>query len=372
MFSNYLLQLGFQSSKADTSLFLLPQGNHLTLVLIYVDDIVITGSDSSYITSLIQKLSQRFVMKDLGTLNYFLGIEITSSSSGIFLSQAKYASELLAKAGMIDCKGSESPASVKPGIPDYDSPLEDVSLYRTLVGSLQYLTLTRPEISFSVNVACQHMHAPKLSHFIALKRILRYIKGSIHQGLHFVQGPLTLTAFADADWAGDPVDRRSTTGYGVFMGHNLVSWCAKKQHTVARSSTEAEYRAMAQTASELVWLQQLFSELLIPSSTPHVLWCDNKSAIALACNPVYHARTKHIELDYHFIREQVLNNQVVLYHINSEAQLADIFTKPLSVSRFQLLKSKLMVANPPMCLQGSVKESNVADQSSTTATSPVD
>lgn len=165
------------------------------------------------------------------------------------------------------------------------------------------------------------MHAPKLSHFMAVKRILRYIKGSIQQGLHFVPGPLTLTAFADADWAGDPVDRRSTTGYGIFMGSNLVSWCAKKQHTVARSSTEAEYRAMAHIAADLLWLLQLFSELHIPSSTPHVLWCDNKSAIALACNPVFHARTKHIEIDYHFIRDQVLNNKIVLYHISSENRL---------------------------------------------------
>lgn len=117
---------------------------------------------------------------------------------------------------------------------------------------------------------------------------------------------------------------------------------------------------MAQTASDLVWLQQFFSELHIPSSTPHGLWCDNKSAIALACNPVFHARTKHIELDYHFIREQVLNRQIVLYHISSEAQLANIFTKALSVSRFQLLKSKLMVANPPIRLRGGVKEKDTA------------
>lgn len=147
MFSGYLVQLGFQSSKADTSLFILQQGQHLTLVLIY-DDIVITGSDSSYITSLIHKLSQRFVMKDLGTLNYFLSIEITTSSFGIFLSQSKYATELLTKAGMTDCKGSDSPASVKPGIPYCDYPLKDVSLYRTLVGSLQYLTLTKIKVLY--------------------------------------------------------------------------------------------------------------------------------------------------------------------------------------------------------------------------------
>ncbi|XP_058216944.1 uncharacterized mitochondrial protein AtMg00810-like [Rhododendron vialii] len=160
-------------------------------------------------------------MKDLGTLSYFLGLEVVSSSFGLFLSQSKYASDLLVKGGMVDCKPSSSPASVKPGISEYDSPFLDVQLYRTLVGSLQYLTLTRPEISHLVNVACQHMHAPKLSHFVAVKRILRYVKGSVNQGLHFVLGPLNLTAFADADWAGDPVDRRSTTALGQAGFHTF-------------------------------------------------------------------------------------------------------------------------------------------------------
>lgn len=133
---------------------------------------------------------------------------------------------------------------------------------------------------------------------------------------------------------------------------------------MARSSTEAEYRALAQTASDLVWLQQLFTELCLPSSIPHVLWCDNKSAIALASNPVFHARTKHIELDYHFIREQVLAGNISLFHISSEAQIADIFTKALSVSRFQQLKTKLMVSAPPLSLRGSVKENKCEERAS--------
>lgn len=125
------------------------------------------------------------------------------------------------------------------------------------MGSLQYLTLTKPEISFAVNVACQHMHSPKYSHFVAVKRILRYIKGCLHEGLHFVPGSLQLAAFTDADWVGDYLDRRSTSGYCLYLGSNLVAWCAKKQHTVARSSNEAKYRALAQTAAEVSWIQQL-------------------------------------------------------------------------------------------------------------------
>lgn len=145
-----------------------------------------------------------------------------------FLSQVKYATEILHRAGIEDCKPNTSPSSVKAPLDPSDPLFPDVQLYRSLVGSLQYLTLTRPELAFPVNVVCQHMHQPKMSHFGAVKRILRYVKGSISHGLHFVSSPLRLTAFADANWVGDPMDRRSTFGFALFLGQNLVSWCAKK------------------------------------------------------------------------------------------------------------------------------------------------
>lgn len=200
------------------------------------------------------------------------------------------------------------------------------------------------------NRACQHMHSPKHSHFVAVKRILRYIKGVLHQGLLYTPSSLVLTAFSDADWAGDRIDRRSTTGFCLFLGSNLISWCAKKQHTVARSSTEAEYRALAHTAADLTWIQSLLLELGVTSPSPLVIWCDNMSAIALAANPVYHARTKHVELDYHIIREKVLSKQLLVHHVGTEEQVADIFTKSLCTARFLLLKNKLMVVNTPMSL----------------------
>lgn len=356
MFSGFLLQQGFIHSKADASLFTKKTEKGVTLVLVYVDDILATGSDKMYISELIQVLGQKFVMKDLGSLSYFLGIEVLNHGSSLILSQTKYATDLLSKAGMQDCKPSPSPSSSKPAVFYPDPEFLDPHWFRTVVGSLQYLTLTKPEISFAVNLACQHMHKPHYSHFVAVKRILRYIKGSLQEGLHFVPSPLQLTAFSDADWAGDHLDRRSTSGYCLYLGSNLVSWCAKKQHTVARSSTEAEYRALAQAAADISWVQQLLVELYVPLALPHVVWCDNISAVALASNPIFHAWTKHVEVDYHFIREKVLSKQIQVQHVGTLEQIANIFTKSLSVARFLFLKAKFRVFPTPMSLQGAVKQ----------------
>ncbi|KAM1682854.1 hypothetical protein EV1_033760 [Malus domestica] len=185
------------------------------------------------------------------------------------------------------------------------------------------------------------MHAPRKPHLQAAKRILRFLKATVSHGLWFKKGDIHLTAYSDADWAGCPFDRRSTSEYCIFLGSNLISWSAKKQPTVARSSTEAEYRSLAHIAAEITWICKVFKDLGL--HLPHVpsLWCDNLSAISLASNPVFHARTKHIELDYHYIRELVLANLLKVQYVCSQDQLADIHTKSLSKSRFLYLQSKL-------------------------------
>lgn len=357
MLSKSLVKQGFQNSLADSSLFVLSHQSDLVYVLVYVDDILITGNNSQLVDHIIKGLGSDFALKDLGVLHYFLGIEVLHTPSGMMLSQAKYAKDLLIKAGMDDCRPCASPSSIKSTTLASDLSFESPEFYRTLVGSLQYLTLTRPELSYAVNSVCQHMHHPLDSHFTAVKRILRYVKGSLDQGLCFSKGnSLHVTAFSDADWAGDALDRRSTGGYCVFLGTNLVSWSSKKQPTVARSSTEAEYKALANAIAEVVWIDHLLKDLKYPVLSSHlpVLWCDNSSAISLASNPVFHARTKHVEVDFHFVREKVLHKQLLVKFVPSELQIADVLTKPLTIQRFHFLRSKLQLFHIPASVCGGV------------------
>ncbi|MCI14971.1 retrovirus-related Pol polyprotein from transposon TNT 1-94, partial [Trifolium medium] len=196
--------------------------------------------------------------------------------------------------------------------------LSDPTLYRSTMGALQYATLTRPDIAFSVNKVCQFMAQPLESHWKAVKRILRYLKGTLSHGLLLAPSsttlPISLRAYSDADWATNQDDRRSTSGSCIYFGPNLVSWGSKKQPLVARSSTEAEYRSMANTTADLLWIQSLLRELLVPFHTPTLL-CDNLSAVSLSHSPILHAKTKHIELDIHFVREKVISRQLHILHV---------------------------------------------------------
>jgi hypothetical protein len=311
---------------------------------------IITGDDLSGIQELKDFLSQNFEMKDLGHLSYFLGLEITSSDDGFYLTQAKYTSDLLSRAGLTDHKIVDTPIELNARLtPSSRELLPDPTLYRQLVGSLVYLTVTRPDISYAVHQVSQFMSAPRSTHYAAVLRILRYLKGTLFHGLHFsAQSPLTLRAYSDADWAGDPTDRRSTTGYCFLLGSSLISWRSKKQSVVARSSTEAEYRALADTTSELLWLRWLLQDLGVSTSSATPIYCDNRSAIQIARNDVFHERTKHIEIDCHLVRHHLLQGSLQLISVSSHDQLADIFTKSHPTGRFRDLVSKLqLVSHPP-------------------------
>lgn len=234
--------------------------------------------------------------------------------------------------------------------------MPDPYVYRSLAGSLQYLSFTRPDLAFAINQLCQHMHQPSTANFTALKRVLRYIKGTLGFGIHLTKGSLCLQAFSDADWAGDQSDRRSTSGFCVFLGNSPVSWSAKKQPTVAHSSTEAEYRGLAHTSAELSFLRMLVKDLCIFLPSCPLIWCDSVSDLSLASNPVFHARTKHIEVDYHFVREKVLRRDLFVRYVSSDDNVADIFTKGLYPRRFAYLIGKLKVVNSPLSLRGPVSK----------------
>jgi histone deacetylase 1/2 len=329
---------GFVASTADTSLFLLRRPEVTMYLLVYVDDIILISSSDAAADRLVSNLSGDFAVKDLGALHYFLGLEVARSSAGLTLTQQKYSMDLLRRAGMLQCKHALTPMSASDRLSAFDGdPLspDDATEYRSLVGGLQYLTITRPDISFAVNRVCQYLHAPRTPHWSAVKRILRYIRLTASYGLLLQPAQsCCLSAFSDADWAGNPDDRRSTGGYAVFFGSNLIAWNARKQATVSRSSTEAEYKAVANATAEIIWVQSLVRELGIPQARPPVLWCDNIGATYLSSNPVFHARTKHIEVDYHFVRERVAQKLLCIKFISSKDQLADIFTKPLPQPQF--------------------------------------
>jgi histone deacetylase 1/2 len=204
------------------------------------------------------------------------------------------------------------------------------------------LTLTRPDISFAVNKVCQFLSQPTEVHWEAVKRILRYVKGTLHTGLHIRKSPLHgVSIFTDADWAGCVDDRRSTSGFAVFVGPNLISWSSKKQPTVSRSSTEAEYKALANGTAEAMWISYLLKELGVIQQRAPILWCDNLGATYLTANPVFHARTKHIEIDFHFVRERVAEGALDVRFISTHDQLADVFTKPATRQMLDRFRTNL-------------------------------
>ncbi|XP_028196718.1 uncharacterized protein LOC114381684 [Glycine soja] len=273
-----------------------------------------------------------------------LGIEILQTTDGLHLSQSHYALTILERANMVDYKPKITPLEAKMKMTSNNTPLDDPSYFCGLVGSLQYLTLTRPDISYSVNFVSQFMNSPTTMHLQMAHRILRYVKGTIDVGLHFTSNTtLDLFAFSDADWAGSPTTRRSTTGYCIYLGGNLISWCAKKQPTVSHSSTEAEYRAMANTTVELTWLTFLLHDLRISLPSLPLLYCDNLSAFHMTINHVFHARNKYIELDYHYVRERVAFVHLVTHHIPTHDQVVDLFTKPVSKATLMHFRTKLCV-----------------------------
>ncbi|KAK2995291.1 hypothetical protein RJ640_013500 [Escallonia rubra] len=318
-------------------------GTSFTAILIYVDDILLTGNDLQEIERLKNFLLKRFRIKDLGDLKYFLGIEFSRSKKGIFMSQRKYALDILQDLGLLGVRPDKFPMEQNLKLTPTDGILlSDQTKYRRLVGRLIYLTVTRPDIVYSVRTLSQFMHEPRKPHWDAAIRILKYIKGNPGQGLLFPStNNLALKAFCDSDWGGCHTTRRSVTGYCIFLGNSLVSWKSKKQANVSRSSAEAEYGAMANTCLELTRLRYILQDLRVPQVAPTQLFCDNQAALHIAANPIFHERTKHVEIDCHIVREKLQAGMIKPSYVPTRFQLADVFTKALGKDQFETLRNKL-------------------------------
>ncbi|GJS47160.1 ribonuclease H-like domain-containing protein [Tanacetum coccineum] len=258
---------------------------------------------------------------------------------------------------MVNCNPSRTPIDTDSKLGPDGVPVQDPTLYRSLAGGLQYLTFTRPDLSYAVQQVCLYMHDPREPHFAALKRILRYVQGTLELGLQlYASATTSLVGYTDADWAGCPSTRRSTSGYCVFLGDNLLSWSAKRQHTISRSSAEAEYRGVANVVAETAWIRNLLRELHSPLLTATLVYCDNVSAVYMSANPVQHQRTKHIEIDIHFVRDMVKAGHVRVLHVPSRFQYANIFTKGLSSGLFEDFRSSLSVRPPPAPTAGRISQ----------------
>ncbi|CAM8929779.1 unnamed protein product [Rhodiola kirilowii] len=316
-FSESLLDFGFLKSLNDYSLFTLEKGDDFILLLVYVDDVIITG------------------------------LEVARTTDGIFLNQRKYAMELLETANLTDCKPVHTPMELKHKLSlSTATLLEDPLQYRQLVGKLIYLTITRPDLAYTVHILSQFMQKPSIEHMQAATRVLRFIKGAPTQGLFFpAKSDLKLNAFCDADWASCPLTRKSITGYCITLGPCAISWKTKKQPVISRSSAESEYRSMAATRCELTWLTRLLTDMKVSILYSIPVHCDNKAAIHIAHNSVFHERTKHVELDCHLIRSHVTSKFIKTVHLPTLDQPADIFTKPLTMDQLRHLCSKLGVSN---------------------------
>jgi hypothetical protein len=268
-FSNYLEELGFCESKTDYSLFTLRQGDFIIFLLKYVDDILITGNNPSHILALIQNLGQLFSMKNLDPLHFFHGTEAIYGDDTLYLTQTKYAMDLLFCTKFQDVKPVSTPAQTGKKLSLHDGdPLQNLEEYHSIVGALKYLTITRLDISVTVNQVRQFMHQPSTTHWTAIKRILCFLKHTSDHELLYRPGPLRLEAYSVADYAGNPDDHHSVGSYYIYLGPNPISWNAKKHRNVSRSSTEAEYCQLAYTAAEISWLSSLFKDLGISLTTP--------------------------------------------------------------------------------------------------------
>ena len=341
-----LESLGFVRCPYEHAVFTKRVGKESLIVGVYVDDLLVTGTNVLLIERFKRDMSNKFEMSNLGKLSYYLGIEVEQGKGYVELKQSGYAKKLLERAGMAECNSTKYPMDPKEIMTkDEGGKSVDATQFKSLVGGLRYLVHTRPDIAYAVGMVSRYMERPTTMHMNAVKRILRYIKGTLQFGLTYTQksGNNVLTGFSDSDLAGNVDDRKSTGGVVFYLNESLVTWVSQKQRCVALSSCEAEFMAATAAACQGIWLRNLLNQVTEESIGPVVILVDNKSAIDLAKNPVFHGRSKHIDIRYHFIRECVERGEIVIKHVSTEFQRADILTKALTTVKFERMRQLLGV-----------------------------
>jgi hypothetical protein len=304
-------------------------------------------------------MQSEFEMSLVGELTYFLGLQVKQMEDSILISQSKYAKNIVKKFGMDNASHKRTPALTHLKLTKDEKGISvDQSLYRSMIGSLLYLTASRPDLTFAVGVCARYQADPKMSHLTQVKRILKYVNGTSDYGILYAHDENSkLIGYCDTDWAGSADDRKSMSGGCFFLGNNLISWFSKKQNSVALSTAEAEYIAAGSSCSQLVWMKQMLKEYNVEYDVL-TLYCDNLSAINISKNPIQHSRTKHIDIRHHFIRDLVEENIVTLKHVATEEQIADIFTKALDAKQFEKLRGKLGFLIKPSLLLLKLRKKN--------------
>ena len=351
----YLLENGFEKCEGEPTVYIKEKDCKILIVVLYIDDVIFTSNDDYLIENFKSVMKEEFEMTDMGLLRYFLGIEVDQNKNGIFISQAKYVNEVLSRFNMQDSKAVITPTVMGLKLSQEDNSKDfDPSLYKSIVGSLMYLTATRPDIMYAVSLISRFMEKPKETHWQAAKRILRYVKGTKRYGIFYTISECSdLVGYTDSDWAGSVDDRKSTSGYIFHIGSGAISWASKKQPIVALSTAEAEYVVATAAACQAVWMRRMLRSLCQKQATATIIFCDNSSAIALSKNSVFHKRTKHIDTKFHYIRELVNNGEIILQHCRTQEQVADILTKPLDQKSFEFLRKCLgMIDNPAVEIKG--------------------